>query len=316
MRYRPKHIAEYVAMRAIIGLACILPYRLLLLMGWFLAGASFLLLRKPVVEAKRRIVSVLGADTPATRVRYIAWISWRNTVFNTLEALRLPRTSPNWVGKHFAPGDMMDRVGAERDAGRGAIIALPHMGNWEMAGLAAHVHEFPIIIIVGKQRNPLTNRYMHKLRATAAAVIIERDTDIMRPIIRHLRAGKYLAILPDVRMPYPDLSVPFLGGTANLGSGMALFARMTGLSICTCCVVRNGWTQHRVAETFPPIRPDKTLDKNEDIARMTASVMEHFDAVIRKYPEQWFWYNKRWILEPLENDEQPNNRTAEQSNDE
>ena len=316
MAYRPKHIAEYVALRLTAGLVQVVPYRLLLFTGWIVAGISFGLMRKRRDETGRRIRSVLGNTTPTATVRRIAWISWRNMVFNAFEALRIPRTSPAWVRKHFDPGQMMIDIGKERDAGRGAIIALPHMGTWEMAGLASHVHDIPIIIIVGKQRNPLTNRYLHELRAAAASVIIERGTDIMRPIARHLKAGKYLTILPDVRMPYPDLEMPFLGGMANLGSGMALFARMTNLPIYPCCIVRDGWTRHRVAETYPPIRPDKTLDKHEDMERMTRSVMASFDEAIRKYPEQWFWHNRRWVLDPVEpsKNEQPNSRTTNEAN--
>jgi lauroyl/myristoyl acyltransferase len=105
-------------------------------------------------------------------------------------------------------------------------------------------------------------------------------------------------------MPYPDLSIPFLGGEANLGSGMALFARMTNLPIYPCCCVRDGWTRHRIAETYPVVRPDKTLDKGEDIERMTAAVIANFDEAIRKYPEQWFWHNKRWVLDPVEKTEE------------
>ncbi|MBL7077707.1 MAG: lysophospholipid acyltransferase family protein [Kiritimatiellae bacterium] len=303
MAYRPKHIAEYVAMRLVVGLVQIVPYRVLLFLGWTVAGLTFLPGRKRRRETERRIASVLGPDTSPKRLHHIAWMSWRNTIFNTFEALRIPKTSAAWVEKHFDPGEMLDAMAPERDAGRGAIIALPHTGNWEMAGLACHVHRFPIIIIVGKQRNPLTNDYLHELRAAAASVIIERGTDVMRPIMRHLKKGKYLAILPDVRMPYPDLSIPFLGGTANLGSGMALFARMTNLPIYPCCVVRDGWTRHRIAETYPVVRPDKTLDKTEDIERMTASVIANFDAAIRKYPEQWFWHNKRWVLDPVKQQE-------------
>ncbi len=308
MAHRPKHIAEYVAVRLAVGLVQIIPYRLLLSFGWLAAGLTFLLGHRRVRETKRRIASVLGADISPKRVRNIAWISWRNMIFNAFEALRIPFTSAEWMKKHFDGGEALERVIAERDSGRGAIIALPHMGNWEMAGLACHMSDLPIIIIVGKQRNPLTNKYLNELRSAAAAVIIERKTDIMRPIARHLKKGKCLAILPDVRMPYPDLTIPFLGGQANLGSGMALFARMTNLPIYPCCCIREGWTRHRAVEAYPAIRPDKTLDKHEDIERMTASVIAHFDEAIRQYPEQWFWHNKRWVLDPVDKKEERNSR--------
>jgi lauroyl/myristoyl acyltransferase len=33
--------------------------------------------------------------------------------------------------------------------------------------------------------------------------------------------------------------------------------------------------------------------------RMTKAVMKTIDAAIRRNPEQWFWYNGRWILDPV-----------------
>jgi lauroyl/myristoyl acyltransferase len=27
--------------------------------------------------------------------------------------------------------------------------------------------------------------------------------------------------------------------------------------------------------------------------------MAYLDAEIRRYPGDWYWYNKRWILEPV-----------------
>jgi lauroyl/myristoyl acyltransferase len=44
---------------------------------------------------------------------------------------------------------------------------------------------------------------------------------------------------------------------------------------------------------------DPGLDKAEDCRRITQRVMDIFDAAIRAQPEQYFWYNKRWVLDPL-----------------
>ena len=43
-----------------------------------------------------------------------------------------------------------------------------------------------------------------------------------------------------------------------------------------------------------------SLRQEVDALRLTQLVMDVVDAEIRKDPGQWFWYNKRWILDPLE----------------
>ena len=44
---------------------------------------------------------------------------------------------------------------------------------------------------------------------------------------------------------------------------------------------------------------DKNLSKEDDILRMTSLVMKHVEDAIRQDPGQWFWFNKRWILDPV-----------------
>ena len=120
----------------------------------------------------------------------------------------------------------------------------------------------------------------------------------MKIVLQKLRDGKALAILPDVRMPVKSISVPFLGGEANLGKGMALFARHADVPIFPFIMTRQGWARHKI-DAFAPIRPDKNLSKEEDIKRMTIAVIKIIDEAIHRAPEQWFWFNKRWVLDPL-----------------
>jgi KDO2-lipid IV(A) lauroyltransferase len=125
---------------------------------------------------------------------------------------------------------------------------------------------------------------------------------ILKTIARGLKTGKFLVILPDVRMRTPGIELPFLGGTANLGPGTASFARITNAPIFCAIMHRVGWTHHTV-KLLPVIRPDMSLDKQTDIKRMMSIIIEAFDREIREAPEQWFWFNKRWVLDPIDNDQ-------------
>jgi len=95
-----------------------------------------------------------------------------------------------------------------------------------------------------------------------------------------------------------DVSVPFLGGFANVGRGMASFAIAAQVPIVPAIFMRKGWTKHEFVH-FDPLYPDPMLDKEADIQRITKSVLKTLDEAIRQNPEQWFWYNGRWILDPV-----------------
>lgn len=298
MKYKIKHLLEYGLLRMVQTVTGFMPYRLALFVGYCLAMAGAMLFPAKLRRARTRMRQVFGNELTERELRRYCWIAWRNLFFNMIENMRLHRLSQVWLDRHFDPGQCFAQLG-QCGKEQGGIIAVPHMGNWELAGLACQIYGHPIVVVLGRQRNPLTNAYFRLSRERLGILALERGTESMRPIVRAIRKGRYLAILPDSRMAYPDISVPFLGGVANVGSGMAVFARMTKRRILPCLPVRIGWAHHRTV-ALEPVDPIITEDKAADIQAMTEAVIRQIDEGIRKHPEQWFWYNSRWILDPVD----------------
>ena len=48
------------------------------------------------------------------------------------------------------------------------------------------------------------------------------------------------------------------------------------------------------------VQPDPAApDRREEAARLTREAMRLLDEAVRQRPGDWFWYNKRWILEKV-----------------
>ena len=298
MRHRPKHVIEFLLLRATAWWYRILPYRAALFSAWLLALVAHYVFRFRAAEARRRIQSVMGPGFPASSVRKCAWISWRNLCFNTVEILRFPTMTPRWVEKHADPS-LAEVLRARSRQERGCVISTMHMGNWDLAGLSGHLLELPIFFIARRQKNPLTDAYLNRMREASGTETLLNDDQIVREILRRLRKGKMVALLPDVRHRTPALSLQFLGGTANIAGGVALFARQNKTPILPFVARRIGWSRHEW--TFlDPIPPNPELDKAADIERMTQTLLDRFSEEVLKTPEQYFLYNKRWVLDPLE----------------
>ena len=298
MRYRVQYIFEYAALRGAAALLNALPYRAALAVAWMLAGFIFHVVRFRRRETYRRIREVFGAGMPARKVKWIAWRSMRNMAFNMVEMMRAPSIDAAWIDRHIP--DFKNHIPAVKeliDRHGGAVITVPHMGNWDLAGWACHRYGVRMFSIAGKQKNPLVNDWINRQRESGMT-ILERGGGTLKQIIRLLRSGAVLAILPDVRMPTSDLKLPFLGGTANFGRGMAMFAITAKVPIIPAVLRREGWARHGF-DRLQPILPDPSLDKEQDARRITAAVTAQVDAAIRQAPEQWFWYNKRWVLTPV-----------------
>ena len=112
-----------------------------------------------------------------------------------------------------------------------------------------------------------------------------------------IASGRAFAILPDLRVPAPDTEVPFLNGTANVSHGGAMFAVTTGAPVVVAIMRRENGLH--TFDHLATLRPDPDApDRKEEARRLMREAMALIDEGVRKTPEQWFWYNSRWILQP------------------
>ena len=294
MKYRLSHILEYAALRAITGLLNALPYRVALVLGWTGAGLGYLILRKRMKRTNRRLGQVFGDRFSEKELNRIGWHAWRNLFFNGVEMIRTPSATPEFIKKVFDLHDFHILPESMKN-GRGAVIAVPHMGNWELSGIAVHMLGIRLMAIARSQKNPLVNAYLNRMREYTGVEAVLKESKSFVSVIRKLREGACLAILPDVRAKRDAVTVQYLGVQAQIPRGMALFAREAGVPIIPACPIRIGWARH-TWKGFEPVWPNPELDKDTDIQRMTQQVMSCFDQAIREQPDQYFWFNSRWVL--------------------
>lgn len=312
MKHQVKHYVEYGALRAIVGLVNLLPQRPALGLGWLLARLLHRVGRKRVLEARRRIRIVFGDQFTDEKVAEIAWLSLRNMVFNAIELMRIPSVVRHGPLEGFDP-EVIEQYRKIHPQGRGAVFALPHMGNWDLAGLTAHGYGLPMFFLAASQRNRLVDDWLNRMRSYTGVETISRDSGMFRGVIKNLKKGKILAILPDLRSLTPAMDVEFLGSRANLGGGAALFSRQAGVPIYPVILRRIGWFGH-TWKIGDPIFPDTSLPKDEDWQRITQTLVNSIEGAIRTYPDQYFWYNKRWVLDPLEKPAQNNDEVPKHPN--
>jgi lauroyl/myristoyl acyltransferase len=116
-----------------------------------------------------------------------------------------------------------------------------------------------------------------------------------------------MAILIDLRARQQALPLEFLGHPANIAGGVGLMAWLAGAVVLPCSVVRVGWARHE-AKLLDQIVVDREADKGAEIERITRRALSVLGAEVMKSPEQYFWYNKRWVLQPLAADADADSR--------
>lgn len=296
-----KHLTEYAALRGLAGLVQVLPLRVALLVVWPLAALSHFVFRFRLAEARARLRQVFP-DEPEERLRHIAWRAWRNLAFTGVEVLRMPRLRKEHVPRIYESLEPFATVSALLASGRGVLLAVCHAGNWDLCSNAGQLLGVPIFALARPQRNTLADAYLNRMRGQQGVPAMMNNSALLKNVVRRLRAGEAMAILPDVRSRTPGLPIRFLGATANLPAGTGLFARMADVPVVPVFLRRVGWTRHTI-ELGEPIRPNPTAERRAEELRITQELMSFHEQWIRRYPDQYFWFNKRWVLEPLSADE-------------
>ncbi len=245
-----------------------------------------------------RIASVFPEKTKPERLR-IAVRSLANVLQTAVEMIRAPRLTRKWMDRHVVDGQMYkDRLQSYVDEGKGVVIMVPHSGNWYMAAWCMAAYGLPLFAIAAKQRNPKIDAWMN--RQYGAVEVLDRDCrDTLAKIRAGLEAGRVFAILPDLRVRKRDVEADFFGGKANVSRAGAMFAVRCGSPVVVAQMVRDGG--RHVFNHIATLRPDPSAaDPRAEAERITREAMSLIDREVRKRPGDWYWYNKRWILEPPE----------------
>jgi KDO2-lipid IV(A) lauroyltransferase len=110
-----------------------------------------------------------------------------------------------------------------------------------------------------------------------------------------LRRNEILYLVADEQQRRGGIPVPFFGQEAFTPSGPALFSLKTGAPILPMAVLR----KNRIQWTLiigQPVEIERTADEKKDIGALTAKFTTAIEDLIRQYPSQWSWLNRRWKL--------------------
>lgn len=287
---------EYGLLRGACALVNAIPYPVAMAAARGFAWFLFNVVRLKRKRTLARIRSVFPEKSDR-EIRAIALGSLANVVMNAVEMMRASTLDCAWMDRHVKDGALYkDKLQALVDEGKGVVIMVPHSGNWYMAAWSMAKYGLPLFAIAARQRNPKLNAWMN--RQYGDIEVLDRDNrETLRKIRDYLAGGRAFAILPDLRVRKRDVTATFLSGEANVSRAGALFAVKAGAPIVVACMSREDG--RHVFHHVGTLRPDPNRsDDRAEAERLTQEALKLLDAEVRARPEQWFWYNKRWILEP------------------
>jgi KDO2-lipid IV(A) lauroyltransferase len=181
--------------------------------------------------------------------------------------------------------------------GNGCILVTGHYGNWEIAAATVASRGVPIAAIVRRQGNRLVDERLDQLRRRLGVETIYQGEAPSR-VPRVLRGNGVVGIVGDQDARRAGIFVPFFGRPASTHRGPALFALRLGAPVFACVARRlpEAGVRYEVAGERVPV--PRTGDLEADVRALTALLAARLEAQVRRAPEQYFWFHRRWKTQP------------------
>jgi lauroyl/myristoyl acyltransferase len=249
-----------------------------------------------VLEANLRRVLSFKYDSPEVdgkELRTLSRAALRSYARYWLEVFRLPVIPVERIlsGMHIdAAGE--EALFANLKAGRGVVIALPHMGNFEQAGAWVVARGAGSFTTVAERLRPesVYEAFVRFRQGLGMEVLpLTGGISPFGTLAQRLRAGKLVCLVSDRDLKESGVEVEMFGEKARIAATAAL-ALHTGAALLPVATWFEGddWGAHIYEEIPVP----ETGTRAEKIAAMSQELARVFEIGIAEHPQDWHMLQK------------------------
>ena len=281
---------QYNLIKVMSRLISLLPYRVVLRLGRVLGPLYYRLAARQRCRAISQLQECLAVSLPeAEHIIRNFFIKLSQTF---LEVLYMPALTPFRI-KEFVAIENRHYLEEAFRQGKGVAVLSAHIGNWEWLGAALAMDGFPVASIIKPQPNEQHTRLLNEYRQMVGIENYSRGTSEVVGAAKALKNGKVLGFFIDQDGGEIGTFVPFLGKMASTPMGAVVFAKRFRCPIVPAFIVRRPEGGHRIL-IQPAFYYEDTGDETRDMYNLTLKMTRIVEDVIRAYPDEWLWFQKRW----------------------
>ncbi|MDD4867176.1 MAG: phosphatidylinositol mannoside acyltransferase, partial [Mycobacterium sp.] len=237
-----------------------------------------------------RVIGVPPAEVPDSLMRdalasYARY--WR-------EAFRLPTMDHRAVARQVEEGGIgLNLVSEALDAGRGTVLALPHSGNWDMAGVwLVQAHGTFTTVAERLEPESLYRRFI-RYRESLGFEVLPLSGGERPPfevLCERLRANRVVCLMAERDLTRTGVEVEFFGEPTRMPAGAAKLAIETGADLLPVhCWYEGGSLGFSI---------DPPLDcAGGDVGAITQALADRFAKNIAAHPEDWHMLQPQWLAD-------------------
>jgi phosphatidylinositol dimannoside acyltransferase len=259
----------------------------------FDAGARYAAHRGGPDQLRKNLARVIGVtpnDVPDALMRaslasYGRY--WR-------EAFRLPTMNLPALARQLNDSVLgQDHLDAALAAGRGALIALPHSGNWDMAGVWLAQTRGTFTTVAERLKPESLYRRFIGYRESLGFEVLPLSGGKRPPfevLCDRLRENRVVCLMAERDLTRSGVRVEFFGEATRMPAGPAKLAIETGAALLPthCWFEEDGW----VAWIQPAL--DCT---SGDVGAITQALADQFAKNIAAHPEDWHMLQPQWLAD-------------------
>ncbi|MFF0222300.1 phosphatidylinositol mannoside acyltransferase [Streptomyces sp. NPDC004629] len=278
-----------------------LPEPVAVRLGRTVADVAWKRRGKGVRRLESNYARVLPDATPE-RLGELSRAGMRSYLRYWMESFRLPAWSRERISNGFDPKDLHHLTDGLA-AGRGVVLALPHMANWDLAGAWVTTALRTPFTTVAERLKPETlyDRFVAYREGLGMEVLPHSGGSAFGTLARRLRDGGLVCLVADRDLSASGVRVGFFGEPARMPAGPALLAQQTGALLLpvTLWYDDSPVMQGRV---HPPIEVPETGTRAEKTSVMTQALADAYASGIAEHPEDWHMLQRLWLadLDPPE----------------
>ncbi|MFJ3494609.1 phosphatidylinositol mannoside acyltransferase [Streptomyces sp. NPDC086091] len=248
---------------------------------------------KGVLRLESNYARVVPGASPE-RLAELSRAGMRSYLRYWMESFRLPAWSPARIDRSIEIKDLHHLTDGLA-AGKGVVLALPHLANWDLAGAWVTTRLNTPFTTVAERLKPETlyDRFVAYREGLGMEVLPHSGGSAFGTLARRLRDGGLVCLVADRDLSASGVPVDFFGAAARMPAGPALLAQQTGALLLPVTLWYDDSPVMR-GRVHPPIEVPESGTRAEKASVMTQALADAFASGIAEHPEDWHMLQRLW----------------------
>jgi KDO2-lipid IV(A) lauroyltransferase len=251
--------------------------------------------KKKRLQVGRNLARVTGQPLDSPALARLVTQSFRSYARYWLETFRLVREDKDFFLERFRE-EGAERMDAVLARGKGAVVVVGHLGNWDAAGAWVGARGDRLVTVAEVLRPRRMFEFFADHRARLGMTIYPAEPGVSDKLVAEVENGAILAILGDRDLKGTGPEIEFFGETTTLPAGAASIALRAEVPLLVAGVYSMTWPDagHGWVAVFSEAIELPASRGPDDVVELTRRVADELERFIAKRPEEWHVFQPFW----------------------